>query len=164
MMATQKNTTKKMTANERYVRTLYDTVKNREAFDLTGNNARFSDTQLRMLAEIARASQEGKRLISTQLAKRLGVTRSAISQIVSELEREGVVKRVADDVDRKIAYIEFTEKTAALYEEDWNACVQFVGKVVKKFGEEKFYQMCALSNEFADLFKEEKRLAQSKKK
>ena len=84
---------------------VFSLLKKREEIIISDKKTRFSNTELRLLFEILTAKYEGKRLISTQLAKRLGVTRSAISQIVNRLEEEGVVRRVADDVDRKIAYI-----------------------------------------------------------
>lgn len=155
---TTKNTTKKLSANERRMQALYILSKRRESLAIATKNTHFRDTELRLLAEIVQANSEGKRLISTQIADRLGITRSAISQIVNRLEKEGVVKRVPDAVDRKIAYIELTEETLELYKKDWAFCQQFFGKIVKKFGEEKFDQMCALTNEFLDLIEEGKRL------
>ena len=161
-MAFPKQPTKKMSANEKHVRVFYAMLKRYDGFYLAGRNARFSDTELRLIAEIASAGYENQRLISTKLADRLGVTRSAISQIVNRLEKDGVVKRVADDVDRKIAYIELTEETLSIYEKEWDRCLKFMAKCVKKFGEERFYQMCDLSNEFFDLIETEKAIAVSK--
>jgi DNA-binding MarR family transcriptional regulator len=117
---------------------------------------RFNNTELRLLGEILAANQVGKRLISTQLAELLGLTRSAISQIVNRLEAEGIVKRVADDVDRKIAYIEITEETLATYGEDIKVCVEFISRVVNNFGVEKFNMMCQSFEEFCDLVQVEK--------
>lgn len=163
-MKEQKIKTKKLTTNEKYLQAIYEVNAKREGFAITNKCTHFNDTELRLLAEIVSAKQEGKRLISTQLATRIGVTRSAISQIVNRLETEGIVMRVPDAVDRKIAYIEFTEKTVEIYEKDWKLCQRYIGSVVKKFGEERFYQMCSLCNEFISLLEEEKQLIESKKK
>ena len=163
-MAETKKTTKKVSQNENYVRAFYQIVKKSEGLYLTAKNARFSDTELRLIAEISAASYENKRLISTQLATRLGITRSAISQIVKNLEKNGVVKRVADEVDKKIAYIELTEETYAIYENEWKLCLQFAGKCVKKFGEDKFTQMCDLFNEFFEILETERAEAIEKHK
>ena len=160
----QKKTAKKLTANEKYMQTLYETVKKRERFAITNKATNFNDTELALLAEIISAAYEGERLISTQLADRLGITRSAVSQIVNRLEKDGIVKRVADEVDRKIAYIDFTEKAIEVYQHDWKLCQQYVGKVVKRFGEERFYQLCSLSSEFLELLEEEKHLVEIKRK
>ena len=66
----------------------------------------FNNSEMRMLEEIVAADKKGERLISTELADKVGVTRSAISQMVNRLSAKGLVKRVPDDVDKKIAYIE----------------------------------------------------------
>ena len=135
---------------------IFSLLRKRESIIIADKKMRFNQTELRMLSEIISASYEGKRLISTQLAKRLGITRSAVSQIVNRLEEAGVVKRVADAVDRKIAYIEVTDETMETYNADIQACGLFVGKVVRKFGEEKFEEMYSLIEEFIGLIEEEK--------
>ena len=153
-MTKKKN--KKLSTNEQYMQTLYETVKKRERFAITNKCTHFNDTELALLAEIISAAYEGKRLISTQIATRLGITRSAVSQIVNRLEKEGIVMRVPDEVDRKIAYIDFTEKAVEIYKKDWNCCKEYVGNVVNKYGAEKFYQLCSMYTEFIDLLEEEK--------
>ena len=164
IMVETKKAPKKVTQNENYVRAFYQIVKKSEGLYLTAKNARFTDTELRLIAEISSANYENKRLISTQLASRLGITRSAVSQIVKHLEKTGVVKRVADEVDKKIAYVELTEETYAIYEKEWKLCLQFAGKCVKKFGEDKFALMCELFNEFFAVLETERAEAISKLK
>ena len=149
--------TKKISANEKHLQMLYALSKRREALAIANKNTHFKDTELRLLAEIVQAKNEGVRLISTQLADKLCITRSAISQIVNRLENEGIVKRVPDAVDRKIAYIELTDETLALYKKDWAYCQQFFGKIVKNFGEERFVEMCNLVNAFIDIVEAEKK-------
>ena len=119
-------------------------------------NSRFNDAEIRVLSEIISAKYDGRRLISTQLAKNLGVTRSAISQIVNRMEKNGVLKRVPDDIDRKIAYIEITEEALAMYGKDLEICKDFMGRVVEKFGVERFDEMCQAFEAFASLVQEEK--------
>ena len=155
-MATKK-LGKKLTVNEKHMQMLYALSKRREALAIANKNTHFKDTELRLLAEIVQAKGEGERLISTQLADRLGITRSAISQIVNRLEESGIVKRIPDAVDRKIAYIELTDETLELYKKDWAYCQHFFGKLIKKFGEDKFCEMCALTNEFIDMVEAEKK-------
>ncbi len=138
-------------ANERYLHDIFMMVRRRDAFIVAQKNSQFSDTELRMLSEILAAKHKGERLISTELANILGVTRSAISQIVNRLEARGVVKRVADDVDRKIAYIEITEDTLKQYETEIKACADYAGKVVEAFGVDKFGTLCAMVDEFCEV-------------
>ncbi len=147
---------KKLLKNEKYLSMVFSILKKREGISLCDKETHFNNTELRLIGEVISAKYDGKRLISTQIAKTLGVTRSAISQIVNRLEAEGVVKRVADEVDRKIAYIEVTDATMETYKSDLKTCLDFLGRVVGKFGEENFEKLYELFNNFIDLVEEEK--------
>lgn len=149
-------TEKRAIGNEKYLNDIFVMMKQMNNLTVADKTTRFNNTELRMIGEILAAKYVGKRLISTQLADLLGLTRSAISQIVNRLEAEGIVRRVADDVDRKIAYIEITEEVLETYGDDLKICVNFVGRVVKKLGVEKFNTMCKSFDEFCGLIEEEK--------
>ena len=143
---------------EKYLYMVFSLLKKRENIILSDIETHFGNTELRLIFEILTAKYEGRRLISTQLAKLLGVTRSAISQIVNRLEKDGVVQRVADDVDRKIAYIELTEQTFQQYQADLEKCNNFINRVVGKFGEENFCQMVELFEGFVEVINQEKKI------
>ena len=110
----------------------------------------FNNSELRMLEEIVAADKKGERLISTQLADKVGVTRSAISQMVNRLSEKGLVQRLPDDVDRKIAYIELTGNAKELYNAQRKRMGEVVAKVVADFGADKANQMLKLVDEFCD--------------
>jgi DNA-binding MarR family transcriptional regulator len=135
---------------------LFSFFRQKEQISFYGAKTYFSSTEICLIGEILSAKHQGKRLISTRLADILGITRSAVSQMVNKLEAEGVVKRVPDDVDRKIAYIEVTEKAQEKYGTDLLLCAQFVDTIVRKFGENKFEKMCTLFGDFFKLLQEEK--------
>ena len=149
-------TEKNAIGNEKYLNDIFTMMKQMDNLTVADKATRFNSTELRLLGEVLASRYVGKRLISTQLAQLLGVTRSAVSQIVNRLEKEGIVKRVADDVDRKIAYIEITEEALNTYGKDLEVCKDFVGRVVKKFGVEKFEKMCTAFDAFCELVEEEK--------
>lgn len=162
-MACKNNQTKsgmRITANEKYLNKIFQLLRKRETVAITGKKAGFNDTELRLVGEVLSAKVAGKRLISTQLATALGVTRSAVSQIVNRLEERGVVRRVADEVDRKIAYIEVTDDVLAQYQQELKSYASFAGGLVRKYGVEKFNTMCDMVNDFMDLFEEEKKRVQ----
>ena len=146
----------KAQANEKYLNSVFSMMKKRDGIMVADKKTRFNDTELRLISEVLSAKQGGNRLISTQLATKLGVTRYAISQIVNRLEEAGALKRVPDAIDRKIAYIEVTEETMESYRADIKTCGDFIGRVVEKFGEEKFQQMKNLLEEFMDKMEEER--------
>lgn len=154
----------KLERNEKYLHMAFTALKKCGHLELTPKTTHFNNTEMRLITEILDAKYKGERLISTQLAKKLGVTRSAISQIVNHLEEQGVVKRVADDVDRKIAYIEATDKMLEEYNADIAICTEFMGKLVRDFGEDDFYKMCELLNNFMMKMEMEKQKLTEEKK
>ena len=139
---------------EAYLAKIFSIMKARNRIIFHDDETHFNDTELRMISEIVSAMYEGKRLISTQLADLLGITRSAVSQIVNRLEEQGVVHRVADDVDKKIAYIMIADGIMEKYGEDLQKCYTFLNKVVKVFGEERFFSMCNDFEQFIYLMNE----------
>lgn len=146
--------------HEEYLAKLFSILRKRDEVVIVDKKTFFNKTELRLIGEIISAKTEGKRFISTQLAKRLGITRSAISQIVSRLEKRGVVKRVPDETDKKIAFIELSKNIEKRYLEDIAQNLAFIGEVVAEFGEEKFNQMYELFDAFIELAK--KRLKETR--
>lgn len=109
-----------------------------------------NNTEMQMIREIIAAKEEGNSIISSQLAKKLGVTRSAVSQMVHKLETKNVVKRVADKKDKKIAYIELSEFARGIYEQTKQKFSLFLDKVVEKLSEERMEEFIGRANEFLD--------------
>ncbi len=151
-----------MKKSERYLAAVFTLMKRRDDVALSTSKTRLNNTELRLVGEILTAKYQGKRLISTELARRLRVTRSAVSQMVNRLEKEGLVRRAPDETDRKIAYVELTDEALTTYEKDIKGCEEFVERVVKEYGEEKFEQMYALFDEFMQCLEKEKNLIRAK--
>ena len=139
--------------NEEYLAKIFKLIRSRDEIAFVDRKTHFNKTELRLISEVIAAKAEGKRVISTQLAKRLGVTRSAISQIVNRLEERGVITRVSSNQDKKIAYIELSDTILAEYGEDIENSKRFVGALVDEFGEENFNRLCELTESFVALAK-----------
>ena len=142
--------TAEKTRNEEYLGKIFTMLKKMEGVALTKVKSHFNNSEMRLLGEVILAGYGGKRIISTQLASRLGVTRSAVSQMVNKLEARGIVKRVPDEVDRKIAYIELSSAALTYYNEEKGVCCSLVGEVIDKLGVDKVDKLLALSDEFID--------------
>ena len=112
----------------------------------------FNNTEMQMMREIIAAKERGSRVISSGLAKLLGITRSAVSQMVKKLEAKGVVRRVPDSRDKKIAYIELSENARSIYEESRARVNGLLERIVAKLGEEKVEHFITGTNEFIDAF------------
>ena len=155
---TERNITEQTKAltSEEYLLEFFRIAKHWEGLQFNKTKRCLNNTEMRLITEVIAAKNENKRLISTQLATRLGVTRSAISQIVAKLEKQGVVIRVPDAVDRKIAYIELSDKAMKIYTEEWlTACADFE-KIIAIYGTEKLDTLIELTGEFISAFERAK--------
>ena len=134
--------------NKEYLRQIFSALKGMEGLMDLGGNHDLNTTELRLISEVIFAGVENRRLISTQLATRLGVTRSAVSQMVNTLEGRGIVCRVADEVDKKIAYIELTQWAQEHFREDIQKYSDFIAQLVARFGEARLKKMLSLMQDF----------------
>ena len=141
---------------QEYVDLFFSVIKKKNSILMTDKKTHFNETEMCLIREILEANKKDSRLISTQLASRLGVTRSAISQIVNRLEKAEVVKRVPDAVNKKIYYVELLEGTEEKYNEDLAVCGDFITKTIEAFGEEKFALLCKFVEEFSVVAEEQK--------
>ena len=146
----------KASGEDKYLNDIFTMMKLMDNMTISDQEMRFNSTEMRLIGQILAFRYVGKRLISTQLAQLLGITRSAVSQIVNRMEKEGVLRRVPDSVDRKIAYIELTEDALDAYKDDLAVSKGFIGRTVEKYGEEKFNHMVESFVEFFSLLNEEK--------
>lgn len=140
-----------MEAN-RLLQELYSIARRLESAQLFNHAFPFNNTEMQLIKEILRAKETGGRMISSRLAKVLGITRSAVSQMVSKLEAKNVVKRVPDDKDRKIAYIELSDSARAQYEDMKGRVNAILSSVIGELGDEKVETFVKSAHEFVDAF------------
>ena len=140
-----------MEAN-RLMRELYDIARRLDSVQLFNHAFPFNNTEMQLIKEILQAKEAGKNIISSRLAEALGITRSAVSQMVNKLEAKNVVKRVADDKDRKIAYIELSDSARTRYEDMKERINAILGSVIEELGNDKVETFVNSANEFVDAF------------
>ena len=104
--------------------------------------------------QVVVASEQGQKLISSEIARRLGITRSAVSQMVNKLEEKNIVRRVADEKDRKIAYIELSSDAYKYYEKLRGETNFFFEKLIAKIGEKEMEDFIRVTNIFIDALSE----------
>ena len=114
----------------------------------------FNNTEMQMIREIVLVKESGEHIIASSLAKKLGITRSAVSQIVNKLEKNNIIKRFPDPMDKKVAFIELSENAVSVYEETKRRVNVFLEQVVERLGEEKVENFIMGANEFIDAFEE----------
>ncbi len=137
-----------MEINE-YLLKLFQTLKDMEDLDLFADAAKLTKTEFRLIREILLEWERGKDIISSELARRLGITRSAVSQVVTKLEKQDIVKRTPSPNDHKIAYIKLSDRCLAIFEEQCREANAIMEYVVDELGEEKMQQLISVYDEFA---------------
>lgn len=141
-----------MEINE-YLIKIFQIAKNMESLGLFRGEAVLSKTEFRLLREIIMEGEKGKDIISSELARRLGITRSAISQLVTKMERRGIVQRVESPSDKKIAYIRLSDKAYATFEEQCRQANAVMERITAEYGEERLKQLISAYDEFASVFR-----------
>lgn len=119
---------------EEILRDIYDVGRRFES--LRGNRGlmRFCSSETLLVYELARAEEEGRKVIASDLAKALGVTRSAVSQTLAKLEKKGTVRRFSDGHGG--VSVELTARAHGEYEENRRWLGDFLAPVVERLGEE----------------------------
>lgn len=136
----------------KYLNKLILTVKFMERLNLLPANAHLTQTEFRLIREIVMEREAGNQIISSELARRLNITRSAVSQIVTKLENRGIVKRTASPTDRKIFYVVLSETSLAVFKQQCEEANKLINRVVEEFGKEKTDKLIELYEEFAAVF------------
>ena len=137
-----------MEINE-YLIKLIQTTKDLECLDFFTGDAQLGKTEFRLLREIVMEGENGGKIISSQLARRLGITRSAVSQIVTKLEKKNIVKRVDSPTDKKIVYVQLSDRALALFEAQCEQANALMERVVKEFGEDRIRELILMYDEFS---------------
>ena len=81
-------------------------------------------------------SADGPMPIST-LAKVTGSANSTTSGIVDRLEKAGLLRRVRSETDRRVIYVEVTEKYEAIHAESKNHALERFSKAVSGLDEQE---------------------------
>ena len=151
-----------METNE-YLIKLIQAAKDMERLQLFVGKVKLSKTEFRMLREIVIEREKGKDIISSELARRLGVTRSAVSQIVAKMEERGIVERASSPTDRKIAYVRLSAEAAAAFKEQCREANELIERVVSTYGTQKMDALLAAYDEFYHVLVKVRKEMQSEK-
>lgn len=84
---------------------------------------------------------EGTRI--TEIAERMGITKQAVSQLVDELEQQGVLARVADPDDARAKRVVFTERGRRGLFEGLSVLRQLEQELAEQIGKEPMRRLRA---------------------
>lgn len=133
---------------EEILRDIYDAGRRFESLRGDRGMMRFCGSEILMVSELVRAEEEGRKVIASDLAKALGVTRSAVSQTLAKLEKKGTVRRFSDG--RGGVSVELTDRAHEEYEQRRRLLGDFLAPVVERLGEEPVRQLFRGLHRFFD--------------
>ena len=119
-------------------------------------------THLQMAQIIFKQQEMGKPIVASELAKRLNISKAAISQVLTKWEHEGLIERYKhENENKKLVYIIFKEN---IYQ-DCLACkdelVNSFANIIKVIGIEKVEQFIQLVHEIQDILAENQDLIET---
>ena len=103
-----------------------------------------SCSELSVLKVLCEGEKENKKMNITELASLLKMSKSAVSQLVSKLEKKGFVKRKLNLFDKKINYISISDEARIGYEHNQVKYSEVVKQVVGQMGEEDSKELSRL--------------------
>ena len=138
------------------IQEIYNICKKFEEMRLFAKKIPFNNSEMQFMKHILIANEKGEKIFSSEIAKRIGITRSAVSQMVQKLEDKGLVVRVSDGKDRKKIYIELSEKALAYYRKLKEQTDFFFSKLVEKIGERQMENFIKVAKIFLEALKDVK--------
>jgi DNA-binding MarR family transcriptional regulator len=93
----------------------------------------FTMTQLRFMGQLIHHGRTSGR----ELASALGITPSSVVTLVDRLENKGFVRRVADQADRRVTWIELTDEGRMSFQGLWLPAARKVMEVAGQFTDEE---------------------------
>lgn len=102
---------------------------------------------------------EGKegngRIYLRELAEEMKMPINRVSEMVERLQEKGMVKWKHDGKGKQGTYIEITDRGIETVHNQHEILKQFYGRVVTRYGNEKFVQMLEMVTELEDIMTEE---------
>jgi DNA-binding MarR family transcriptional regulator len=138
-----------------YVRALFETFAriNKTIHRKVFAEARFKGkpAQIYLLAKLRRAFKAGEDgLRVSELAAAFGVTASGVTQMVTSLERDGLVGRSMDAEDRRAVRVHLTKSGARIIDSIMDYYGSVFSGLVEHLGQERAKELCDLLADVAE--------------
>ena len=91
---------------------------------------------------------ENIRVRMTDISRHLMITKPAATQAVNKLVERGLLKRVSDEHDRRVVYIQPTEAGRHAFEQEIETRLAFVDRVIARLGEQDASMLISLLDRF----------------
>ena len=103
-----------------------------------------SCSELSVLKVLCESEKENKKMNITELSSSLKMSKSAVSQLISKLEKKGFIKRKINLFDKKVNYLSVTNEAREKCEISQRKYSEAVHQVVDKMGEKDSQELSRL--------------------
>lgn len=114
----------------------------------------FNPTEFQMMKIVLEAEQKHESIISSDIARSLGITRSAVSQMVKKLEDRNILVRETNENDKKSANLRLSQSSRAFYIDVKNEIVKCYTDIVEEIGYDKMVDFLETYLKIANAFSE----------
>lgn len=97
------------------------------------------------------SKRKDKPVTITEISEKIQISKPAVSQIINALEDKGFVNRVYTKTDRRVVYVEITEKGTEAIEEAVKKRNEKINELLKQLGEEDAESFIRLLGKIANI-------------
>lgn len=104
-----------------------------------------SPAELRLLFYLRRRMQAGTPAMKiSEISRQLRVTSPTVTQLLKPLEAADLVRRHTDESDRRVVYVQLTERGEQIAQQAVDSFVETVHGLIEYLGEERSHQLAEL--------------------
>lgn len=113
----------------------------------------FNETYVCNLLKHQIESDPKKKLTATDLCVKTGLFKSQMNRILNSMEKNGYIKRIRSELDKRFVYIELSEKGLEVYEKGHEEVMILVDGLVEKIGNNRTVETAGTVNRIANEFR-----------
>ncbi len=117
-------------------------------------NMSITNKEFFILNMIIEYKKNGRKITSTEISNAFSISRAAVSQFVSSLEKRGFILRTTSRNDRRKTYLEITEKGRETISETEKHLDGIFDTVKTKLGGERFETLICLLDDISKIITE----------
>lgn len=107
-------------------------------------NGEIPHSEFKLLKVIKRRNAEGEEVTVSTLSEQIGVSKSAISQMINHLEDEEYIERITTKNDRRLVYVRLTEHGERFLTEQYQRFLQGMTEIFNQMGEKDTEELLRL--------------------
>ena len=117
-------------------------------------NSMMSCSEFSVINALIEAEKEDKKMNITELSHSLKITKSAVSQLVTKLEKKGCLKRKINLFDKKVNYLVVTGLGKIEHDNNQERFDKIVKKVNSELGKEDSEELSRLIEKLSKIIKD----------